>query len=217
MKKQESNKIILKASAGTGKTYRLSLEYIYNLLKNIDFKNIVVVTFTKKATAEIKERIFDFLYQVAFEKSKGIELKKNLKEIYNLSEDDFDKEKLQNIYFEMLKNKEDIRIYTIDSFTNRIFKQAIAPYFEISSFETLDSESSDFYEKIFKKIMDNENYYKKFEFLIEEVGEKKEIKNYVKIIEELVEFQKKYVIAKDFELKEEIQKNKKKKKVTKKF
>ena len=206
MKKQESNKIILKASAGTGKTYRLSLEYIYNLLKNIDFKNIVVVTFTKKATAEIKERIFDFLYQVAFEKSKGIELKKNLKEIYNLSEDDFDKEKLQNIYFEMLKNKEDIRIYTIDSFTNRIFKQAIAPYFEISSFETLDSESSDFYEKIFKKIMDNENYYKKFEFLIEEVGEKKEIKNYVKIIEELVEFQKKYVIAKDFELKEEKQK-----------
>ena len=210
MKNQESNKIILKASAGTGKTYRLSLEYIYNLLKNIDFKNIVVVTFTKKATAEIKERIFDFLYQVAFEKSKGIELKKNLKEIYNLSEDDFDKEKLQNIYFEMLKNKEDIRIYTIDSFTNRIFKQASAPYFEISSFETLDSESSDFYEKIFKKIMDNENYYKKFEFLIEEVGEKKEIKNYVKIIEELVEFQKKYVIAKNFELKEEKKDNQKK-------
>ena len=210
MKNQESNKIILKASAGTGKTYRLSLEYIYNLLKNIDFKNIVVVTFTKKATAEIKERIFNFLYQVAFEKSKGIELKKNLKEIYNLSEDDFDKEKLQNIYFEMLKNKEDIRIYTIDSFTNRIFKQAIAPYFEISSFETLDSESNDFYEKIFKKIMDNENYYKKFEFLIEEVGEKKEIKNYVKIIEELVEFQKKYVIAKDFELKEEKKDNQKK-------
>ena len=48
MKNQESNKIILKASAGTGKTYRLSLEYIYNLLKNIDFKNIVVVTFTKR-------------------------------------------------------------------------------------------------------------------------------------------------------------------------
>ena len=45
--------------------------------------------------------------------------------------------------------------------------------------------------------MDNENYYKKFKFLIEEVGEKKEIKNYVKIIEELVEFQKKYVIAKN--------------------
>ena len=143
-------------------------------------------------------------------------MKKNLKEIYNLSEDDFDKEKLQNIYFEMLKNKEDIRIYTIDSFTNRIFKQAIAPYFEISSFETLDSESSDFYEKIFKKIMDNENYYKKFEFLIEEVGEKKEIKNYVKIIEELVEFQKKYVIAKDFELKEEKQKKQEKKESDKK-
>ena len=37
------------------------------------------------------------MHSSAFEKSKGIELKKNLKEIYNLSEDDFDKEKLQNI------------------------------------------------------------------------------------------------------------------------
>lgn len=203
MSKQDSNKVILKASAGTGKTYRLSLEYIYNLLKDINYKNIVVVTFTKKATAEIKERIFDFLYQVAFEKRNVFELKKNLKEIYSLNECDFDKTKLQNIYFEMLKNKEDIRIYTIDSFTNRIFKQAIAPYFEISSFETLDSESDDFYEKIFKKIMDNKDYYEKFEFLIEEIGEKKEIKNYVKVIEELVKLQKKYVIAKNFEFKKE--------------
>ena len=51
------NKIILKASAGTGKTYRLSLEYIANLIRGVNYKNIVVMTFTKKATAEIKERI----------------------------------------------------------------------------------------------------------------------------------------------------------------
>ena len=60
------SKKILKASAGTGKTYRLSLEYIANLIKGISYKNIIVMTFTKKATAEIKDRIFDFLYQIAF-------------------------------------------------------------------------------------------------------------------------------------------------------
>ena len=76
------NNIILKASAGTGKTYRLSLEFIANLVRGVNYKNIVVMTFTKKATAEIKERIFDFLYQIAFDKGNGAELEKNLKEIY---------------------------------------------------------------------------------------------------------------------------------------
>ena len=52
---------ILKASAGTGKTYRLSLEYINALLDGESFTEIVVMTFTRKATAEIRERIFDHL------------------------------------------------------------------------------------------------------------------------------------------------------------
>lgn len=42
------NNIILKASAGTGKTYRLSLEFIANLVRGVNYKNIVVMTFTKK-------------------------------------------------------------------------------------------------------------------------------------------------------------------------
>ena len=54
-------KTVIKASAGTGKTYRLSLEYIYYLLKGIDFRTILVMTFTNKATFEIKEKIFDFI------------------------------------------------------------------------------------------------------------------------------------------------------------
>ena len=65
MLKTENRRTVLKASAGTGKTYRLSMEFIINLIKGIDYKDIVVMTFTKKATAEIKERIYDFLYQIA--------------------------------------------------------------------------------------------------------------------------------------------------------
>lgn len=54
--------LVVSASAGTGKTYRLSLEYIAALSKKanaeaIDYKNILVMTFTRKATAEIKEGI----------------------------------------------------------------------------------------------------------------------------------------------------------------
>ena len=106
----KQNKIILKASAGTGKTYRLSLEYIANLIRGVNYKNIVVMTFTKKATAEIKERIYDFLYQIAFEKYDWIGLENSLKELYGFSDSEILKENLQDIYFEMIKNKDEIRI-----------------------------------------------------------------------------------------------------------
>ena len=51
---------ILKASAGSGKTYRLSNTYIDLLLSSSEphpYRHILAVTFTNKATAEMKARI----------------------------------------------------------------------------------------------------------------------------------------------------------------
>lgn len=194
------NNIILKASAGTGKTYRLSLEFIANLIRGVNYKNIVVMTFTKKATAEIKERIYDFLHQIAFNEGNGAELEKNLKEIYKF--DNLNKKELQNIYFEMIKNKEDIRISTIDGFTNQIFKNAIAPYFNTYNYEILDKETDEFYSKILIKIIENKEIFKDFEFIIDEKKEKKNIKKYMEIIEEILGMQSNFVLAKDFEMME---------------
>lgn len=200
--KTENNRIVLKASAGTGKTYRLSLEFIGNLIKNIDYKDIVVMTFTKKATAEIKERIYDFLYQISFSKGKGYELEESLKSLYNFTDSDINKKKLQNIYFEMIKNKEDIRIYTIDGFTNRIFKTAIAPSLGIYNYETLDKEDDMFYSDILSKIIDKEDYFKKFEFIIKEKGDKKKIDTYINFIKDMIELQKNYLLSNDYKNKE---------------
>ena len=55
---------ILKASAGSGKTYRLTKDYITLLLQNPDryaYRHILAVTFTNKATAEMKSRILSEL------------------------------------------------------------------------------------------------------------------------------------------------------------
>ncbi len=200
--KTENNRIVLKASAGTGKTYRLSLEFIGNLIKNIDYKDIIVMTFTKKATAEIKERIYDFLYQISFSKGKGYELEESLKSLYNFTDSDINKKKLQNIYFEMIKNKEDIRIYTIDGFTNRIFKTAIAPSLGIYNYETLDKEDDMFYSDILSKIIDKEDYFKKFEFIIKEKGDKKKIDTYINFIKDMIELQKNYLLSSDYKNRE---------------
>ena len=63
---------ILKASAGTGKTYRLSREYIRLLLSSDDpapWRHILAVTFTNKATDEMKRRILKELYQLSVDPS----------------------------------------------------------------------------------------------------------------------------------------------------
>ena len=189
----ENNRIILKASAGTGKTYRLSLEYIANIIKGVDFNEIVVMTFTKKATAEIKERIFDFTYQVAFEKGMWEDLEKNIENLYGIK--NIDKNKLQQVYFKMLKNKEDIRIYTIDGFTNKIFKTAIAPTLGIFNFETIDQEKEEFYEEILSKVLKNNDIFNQFKYIIDEKGERKNISTYVEFIKNLTELQKEYLLA----------------------
>ena len=188
-----NNRVVLKASAGTGKTYRLSLEYIANIIKGVDFNEIVVMTFTKKATAEIKERIFDFTYQVAFEKGMWEDLEKNIENLYGIK--NIDKNKLQQVYFKMLKNKEDIRIYTIDGFTNKIFKTAIAPTLGIFNFETIDQEKEEFYEEILSKILKNNDIFNQFKYIIEEKGERKNVSTYVEFIKNLIDLQKEYLLA----------------------
>ena len=59
---------ILKASAGSGKTYTLAREYISLLLSSQDryaYRHILAVTFTNKATAEMKSRILNELSALA--------------------------------------------------------------------------------------------------------------------------------------------------------
>ncbi|MBE2990300.1 UvrD-helicase domain-containing protein, partial [Sneathia sp. DSM 16630] len=63
---------IISASAGTGKTYTMAIKYLLALNEGVNFENILVITFTKKATAEIRERIIIFLKKIIF-KEPGYE------------------------------------------------------------------------------------------------------------------------------------------------
>ncbi|MBO7397263.1 MAG: UvrD-helicase domain-containing protein [Bacteroidales bacterium] len=65
---------ILKASAGTGKTYNLALEYIRQLLcsqRPDAYRHILAVTFTNKATDEMKRRILKELSVLASDTSES--------------------------------------------------------------------------------------------------------------------------------------------------
>ena len=57
--------LVYKASAGSGKTFTLAVEYIKLLIQNPRaYRNILAVTFTNKATTEMKERILSQLYGI---------------------------------------------------------------------------------------------------------------------------------------------------------
>ena len=57
---------VIKASAGSGKTHRLTGEYLRLLFSAPHrYRHILAVTFTNKATDEMKSRIVQELYRLA--------------------------------------------------------------------------------------------------------------------------------------------------------
>lgn len=57
---------LFKASAGSGKTFTLAVRYIAMLVRNQgDYAHTLAVTFTNKATAEMKQRILSQLYGIS--------------------------------------------------------------------------------------------------------------------------------------------------------
>ena len=115
----EGNKII-EASAGTGKTYSISLLALRILLeKNLDIRKIVVVTFTKKAAAELKERIFFFINKAKNYLTNNIRTDKEIEEICNTYANDSSTEVLNDA----LINFDETSIFTIHSFCQKIITE----------------------------------------------------------------------------------------------
>ncbi|GAA8861708.1 RecB-like helicase [Helicobacter pylori] len=117
----------LKASAGSGKTFALSVRFLALLFKGANPSEILTLTFTKKATAEMKERILDYLkilqkenLENEKEKEKSQNILKELEEKYRLNPS-FVQNSTQEIYQRFLNAE--IRISTIDAFFQSILRK----------------------------------------------------------------------------------------------
>jgi ATP-dependent exoDNAse (exonuclease V) beta subunit len=148
---------VIRASAGTGKTFRLSLEYIALLLKyqklGLHFSQILVITFTKKATAEIRERIFQHLDALVNQTGKHQEIKALLLELFELNIAEQEMAQLRAVYTEMLTDKHRVQISTIDSFTNQIFKTVISPYIGLTDYTIDPTAFRDFLEEMYEAVL----------------------------------------------------------------
>ncbi len=111
---------IYKASAGSGKTFTLAREYLKIMFSSDKaFAGILAVTFTKKATAEMSERILSELYLLASGNESGH--LSSLIEEYKLSENEV-RQKADFYLKRILHNYHWFNISTIDSFLQGILK-----------------------------------------------------------------------------------------------
>ena len=132
---------IYDASAGSGKTYTLTKEYLKILfLSSTDdaYRKILAITFTNKAVEEMKSRIVSSLYQFSIDETsdKAMDLLRDVSKDTNLSIATI-KDKSKAIIKNIIHNYAAFDISTIDKFTLKVirtFEQDLnlPPNFEIS-------------------------------------------------------------------------------------
>ena len=120
--------LALEASAGSGKTFALSVRYLSLLFLGANPQKIIALTFTNKSAAEMRERIFHTL--------KFLESKEELKAIAlqtGLSEEEI---LLRKVDVMRMFLQSDIKISTLDSFFGSVLRRfslhvGISPEFKV--------------------------------------------------------------------------------------
>lgn len=114
--------LVYKASAGSGKTFTLAVEYMKHLIRNpYAYRNILAVTFTNKATTEMKERILGQLYGIHTSSLDSIPYLKKLVAELGMNEEEI-RQKAGKALDLMIHDYSRFRVETIDSFFQSVMR-----------------------------------------------------------------------------------------------
>ena len=134
---------ILKASAGSGKTFHLAKTYIRLLLQEQDllaYRHILAVTFTNKATDEMKSRILKELHILATEPRKSDYTKDFVPSLF--PSEDLLKEKAEKVLLRILHDYGAFAVSTIDRFFQETLKAFSREMGQFASYQVeLDKDS----------------------------------------------------------------------------
>lgn len=125
MTKEEglSQLTVYKASAGSGKTFTLAKEYMTLVIRNpMAYKTILAVTFTNKATEEMKMRILSKLYSISH---RLPDAKDYLDQIEETLTDMSEEQIIQNAgvaLSNLIHNYNYFRVQTIDTFFQSVLR-----------------------------------------------------------------------------------------------
>ena len=113
---------VYKASAGSGKTFTLATEYIRLLVENPQsYRTILAVTFTNKATEEMKTRILSQLYGIWKQLPESDRYLKAIEEKTGLAPETISERAGQGLA-NLLHNYNYFRVETIDTFFQSVLR-----------------------------------------------------------------------------------------------
>lgn len=114
---------VYRASAGSGKTFTLAVEYIKLLIQSPEaYKHIIAVTFTNKATAEMKERILSQLYGIAYGLPSSAGYTQKMREAFPHLSDATICASAKSALEKIMHDYGHFRIQTIDSFFQSVLR-----------------------------------------------------------------------------------------------
>lgn len=114
--------LVYKASAGSGKTFTLAVEYMKLLIRNPKaYRHILAVTFTNKATTEMKERILGQLYGIWTTDKESAPYLKVLIDELDMAESEI-RERAGKALTLMIHDYSRFRVETIDSFFQSVMR-----------------------------------------------------------------------------------------------
>lgn len=116
---------IVKASAGSGKTHTLTQEFLKLIFTSEKaYQKVLAVTFTNKATAEMKGRIMEILKAIALKDPNGEaeDFINALKEHYKEWTNEILFSKADRIYREILHDYSRLNVSTIDKFVLKVIR-----------------------------------------------------------------------------------------------
>ena len=143
---------ICKASAGSGKTHKLTGEYLKLVFDpKIKFRNVLAVTFTNKATAEMRERILEAISAIANGKKSDYE--SDLCKTFSLTADEL-RSRAQTLLKQMLNQYSYFKISTIDSFFQQVIK-SIAYELDLDSGFTLELDDKSVTDNAVSRMIDD--------------------------------------------------------------
>jgi len=114
---------LVEASAGTGKTYSIAVLYLRLVMEEkLPVESILVVTYTRAATAELKERIRYFLAEAvhAFEDEEGTCREEVVSELVLKYKDAKDAQKRLALLKEAILWLDESAVFTIHGFCQRV-------------------------------------------------------------------------------------------------
>ena len=175
------------AAAGTGKTWFIISKILRLLLEDSEPDKITAITFTKKASAEMKNRLNEKIE--AWTKYSDEDIKEDLKQIGINKNHHKYVDKAKKLFLKIPLNAKDIRISTFDSFFMEIlgqfyFDKQITSNIRTNEYQKLTSKEVE--KKFFSESFLNANpeIKKNINFLSEQLSSYHSVKNSITSIVE---------------------------------